>query len=361
MTSLKRMTNIGGWIVFAIALIVYYFSAERSGSLWDCGEFILGAFKLQVVHPPGAPLFLLIGRMFTIVADVVSDNPSDIAFSVNLLSCVCTAAMAMFVCWTTAIFARITTVGRKETPDKGQSIVIVGAGVVAGLAAAFCSSIWFSAVEGEVYAMSTFFTALTFWSVVKWYSLPNDGESDRWMVFAIFAATLSTGVHLLSILTFPAIALFFYFKKWKTRTWLGIALAGLAGVGMLVFIQIFIILGIPNLWASFELMMVNGFGAPVHSGLWPLLILLFGTVGGGIWYAGKKNNALLQKLFVALAMTVIAYSTVGVVLIRANIDTPVNMNRPSDPLRLLPYLNREQYGDRPILKGPNFDKETHIF
>jgi len=162
----KKLINIVGWLVFTIAFIVYFLSAERTGSLWDCGEFITGAYKLQVVHPPGAPVFIIIGRMFTFIAEVLSSDPTDISLSVNLLSGICSAFAAMFVCWITIILSKLALVGREAELTQGEMIAVLGAGAVAGLSTAFCTSIWFSAVEGEVYAMSTFFTALTLWIVI---------------------------------------------------------------------------------------------------------------------------------------------------------------------------------------------------
>ncbi|MDX1477654.1 MAG: DUF2723 domain-containing protein, partial [Saprospiraceae bacterium] len=225
MMSQKKLTTIAGWIVFAVALIVYFFSAERTGSLWDCGEFILGAYKLQVVHPPGAPLFLTVGRLFTWVADILSNNPSDIAFAVNLMSGMFTAFAAAFVAWSTMIFARLSFVGRGGEMDQAQAWLSAGAGLVAGLATAFCSSVWFSAVEGEVYAMSTFFTAMTAWAMFKWYGLPDEPKHDRWIIFAIYCAGLSIGVHLLSLLTFPMMAVLYYLKKYQKTTLRGGLLA----------------------------------------------------------------------------------------------------------------------------------------
>lgn len=155
--TFRNLTNAGGWLVFLISFIVYIFSAERSGSLWDCGEFILGAYKLQVVHPPGAPLFVMLGRLFAWVGDITSSDPSNIAFAVNLLSGMSSAAAAMCVAWITMIFSRLSLIGRTDAePTSTQTLLIVGSGVVAGLATAFSSSIWFSAVEGEVYALSPF-------------------------------------------------------------------------------------------------------------------------------------------------------------------------------------------------------------
>ncbi len=361
MGKLNKVHNAIGWLVFAVAAIVYFFSAERTGSLWDCGEFILGAYKLQVVHPPGAPMFLLIGRIFTWIAELFSSNPEDIAFAVNLMSGLCTAAAAAFIAWVTIRLSKLALVGRDEEVEleAGQNMALAGAGLVAGLATAFSTSIWFSAVEGEVYAMSLFFTCLTLWAMIKWYTLPDTPRADRWLIFTIFAASLAMGVHLLSILTLPAMAIFYYFKKWEGRTnFKGVVLSVIAGVGVIVFIQTFVIVGIPKLWALFEIPMVNSFGLPVHSGIVPTLALVVGLIYAGLRWAEKKQSAAWQQLFVGIAMTVIAYSTVGVVVIRASAKPPVNMNNPDNVTSLIPYLNREQYGERSLLYGHNFDAQV---
>ncbi len=358
MTSMKKITNISGWAVFAIAFMVYLFSVERTGSLWDCGEFILGAYKLQVVHPPGAPIFLLVGRMFTWVASLVSDDPANIAFAVNLMSGICTAFTAMFVAWITITLGQFTLT-KEEDGDftQGQKLALGASGIVAGLATAFTSSIWFSAVEGEVYAMSTMFTAMTFWAVVKWYGMDDKVTNDRWLVFAAFSAGLSIGVHLLSLLTLPAIALLYYFKKNKTYSFFGVVGSMAAGVGLIAFVQKFIIVGIPTLWKVFEVPMVNSMGMPFHSGLIPTLLLVFLAAFFFIRLAQRRNSHLIHLLTMGAIMMTIGFSTIGTVVIRANADTPVNMNVPSDALRLLPYLNREQYGERPLLYGPHFDAQ----
>jgi len=357
--SFKNISAAGGWLVFLISFVVYYMSAERSGSLWDCGEFILGAYKLQVVHPPGAPLFLLVGRLFAWVADMISTDPANIAFAVNLLSGICSAGAAMMIGWTTMVFSKLSLVGRsEEEPDTNQTLLIVGSGIAAGLATAFSSSIWFSAVEGEVYAMSTFFTALTLWATAKWYGMSNDPQNDRWLIFALYSAGLSVGVHLLSILTFPAIGLFYYFKKYKKHSLLGMAAAAGIGAIFLGVIQTFIITGIPKLWASLELITVNGMGLPFHSGLIPLFLIIGGVMYAGFRYAHKKQNAMVQNIMVALSLVLVSYSIISIVVVRANAGTPINMNAPTDAHRLLPYLNREQYGERPLIKGPYFDAQV---
>lgn len=357
--NFRKIVNITGWVVFSLSLIVYFLSAERFGSLWDCGEFIAGAYKLQVVHPPGAPFFILVGRMFTWLAEVFSDNPADIAFAVNLMSGVCTAFMAMFVSWIAMILSKMSLIGRAEVTEKSQLVAFALAGAAAGFTSAFASSIWFSAVEGEVYAMSTFFTALVIWLAVKWYHKPNEPDHDRLLVLALYCMGLSIGVHLLSLLTMPVIALLYYFKKYENRNWRGMVIAGLTGVVLIGIIQKFIISGLPFLWSKLELWTVNGLGLPFNSGVIPLLIIFFGALALGIRYSHKINNGRLQMLLVSLALIVVSYMSFGVVLIRANANTPINMNNPDDAFRILPYLNREQYGERPLLFGPDFDAQPN--
>ena len=237
MNTTDRKFRIAAAIVFVISAIVYYLSAERTGSLWDCGEFILGAYKMQVVHPPGAPLFMIIGRIFAWLGDSLSSNPSDIAFAVNLMSGLFTAMAAALVGHATMMLSfKMLQSDNNIAPEVKETLSLAG-GIVAGLATAFTSSIWFSAVEGEVYAMSTFFTALTTWGVIKWYCLPNDIKHDKWLIFSAYSAGLSIGVHLLSLLTFPALALFVYFKKSKKKNWTGAFLSMVAGAAAVPLIQ----------------------------------------------------------------------------------------------------------------------------
>ncbi len=354
MLSFKKTVNITGLIVLAITSVVYFMSVERTGSLWDCGEFILGAYKLQVVHPPGAGLFILVGRLFTWVADIVSDKPSDIAFAVNLMSGLCSALAAMFIAWVTMILGKIALVGSAGETSDSENVALSFAGLAAGLATAFSTSIWFSAVEGEVYAMSTMFTAFTFWSAIKWYNLPNNNNGDRWLIFSLFVAGLSVGIHLLSILAFPMIALLYYFKKYEKRSLKGAFVSMLAGIGLLVFLMKVVIVGIPTLWKNFELFTVNTLGLPIHSGLLPTVLVLMGLAFYLFRYAEKHKSQVMQNLVMIASLLVIGYSTIGIVVVRANADTPVNMNTPSNVMRLIPYLNREQYGERPLVKGPHY-------
>ncbi len=333
-----------------------FMSVERTGSLWDCGEFVSGCYKLQVVHPPGAPFFLMLGKLAITIGQLFSKDPSVIAFSVNVMSGLATAAAGMFVCWTTMILGKIALCGRENEPTLSEFIALSGAGIAAGMATAFATSIWFSAVEGEVYAMSTMFTTLTLWAMIKWYNQPDTPEADRWMQLSIYMAGLSIGVHLLSLLTFPALALFYYFKKTEKPTFFGMLIAGIIGVVSITLLQTLIITGIPALWGQLEIMCVNWFGLPFTI---PSLVLTVGVIGAlsyvALRFAHRRSNAAWQNIFMGLALSAIGFSTVGMVLLRANANPPINMNNPSDPIRVIPYLNREQYGERPLLFGPNFN------
>ncbi|MBK6389281.1 MAG: DUF2723 domain-containing protein [Saprospiraceae bacterium] len=354
MFSFKKQSNLAGWVVFAVAFAVYFVCAERSGSLWDCGEFILGAAKLQVVHPPGAPLFILVGRLFAWVGSLVSSNPSAPAFAVNLMSAMCTAFAATFFCWSAIILAKLAWLGRDKDADTEQGWVLAAVGVVTGLTGAFCTSVWFSAVEGEVYAMSTFFTGLTIWTALKWYYLPTSSQNEKWLVLCLFVAALSIGVHLLSLLAFPFLGLLYYYKRFQNHNLRGAALSILGSLVALALYQKLVIVGLPQLWSTFDYMMVNGLGMPFHSGIFPFLLLIGAGLYYGIHYANKHSNAIVQNVMVTTLLIILGFSTVAVVVIRANADTPINMNSPTDAMRLIPYLNREQYGDRPLLKGPAY-------
>jgi hypothetical protein len=355
MQSLKKVSNISGILVLLISFIVYYNSVERTGSLWDCGEFILGAYKLQVVHPPGAGLFVLVGRIFAWLGSVFSDDPADIAFSVNLMSAICTSVGAMMIAWTTIMFGKLALLGKEIETTIPQNIALGFAGLAAGLATAFSTSIWFSAVEGEVYGMSTMFTAMTLWAATKYYYLKDKDEANRWLVLSLFVSGMSVGVHLLSILSLPAVALLVYYKNYKDHNLKGAIIAMALGVVGIIFIMKIVIVGIPSLWQSLELLFVNSFGLPIHSGLLPTLLIIIGLSYFALKYAHKKGNQLLQIAAISAVLIIVSFSTIGVVVIRANTDTPVNMNVPSDAMRLLPYLNREQYGERPLISGPHYD------
>ncbi len=360
MKSFNKLSNITGWMMFAVATTVYMLSAEPTASLWDCGEFISAAYKLEVVHPPGAPLFLMIGRMFAWVATLISDDPSNIAYSLNVMSGVCTAFLVMFVCWSTIILSKLALVGRNGVPEKGgQTIAILGSGVVAALAATFATSVWFSAVEGEVYAMSSGFSGLVMWAALRWY-ISDHPRADRWLVFIAYMMGLSIGVHLLSLLAFPFLGVLFYYKKRELKheetdfnlksTIIGF-LGGFVG---LVAVQYFIIPRLPQMAAAVDYFFVNGAGMPMGTGVVFFLLLLIAGIVAILRYAHKAEKYYLHLGTMMFAMILVGFSSYGMVVVRANAQAAINMNNPSDPYSMLSYLNREQYGTRPLLYGPHF-------
>lgn len=363
MKAFNRLSNITGWLMFAVAAIVYMLTAEPTASLWDCGEFISAAYKLEVVHPPGAPLFLMIGRMFGWVATLISDDPSTIAYSLNVMSGVCTAFLVMFICWSTIMLSKLAMVGRAGVPEEGgQTLAILGSGVVAGLATTFATSVWFSAVEGEVYAMSSGFTGLVIWSALKWYT-SDDPKADRWLVFIAYMMGLSIGVHLLSLLAFPFLGVLFYYKKKELEendtqfTWLGALIGFVGGFGALVAVQYFIIPRLPEMAAAVDFMFVNTMGMSLGTGVLFFILVLLAGIIATLRYAHEKNNYYLHLGTMMFAMILIGFSSYGMVVVRANAETAINMNNPSDPYSMLSYLNREQYGTRPLLYGPHFASE----
>ncbi len=355
--SFKKTNNIAGWIVFAIVAVVYYFSIESTVSLWDCGEFISAAYKLQVVHPPGAPLFLLVARLFAWVGDLISSDPSNIAVAVNFMSAILTAFMAAFIAWSTWMLTKLALVGKEREANNEEAMIAAGSALVAGLTSAFVSSVWFSAVEGEVYAMSSFFTAAAFWSAVKWYYLPKDLKYDRYLLLTIYLIGLSIGVHLLSLLTLPAIGILYYLKKYDKPSWKGMAIGFVVGGIAIGIIQKLLISGLPWLWAEFDIFAVNTLGMPFNSGLLFVVILLGGLLYWGFKTARKRKSEVLQLIMMSVSLLLLSYTVYGMVIIRANAGPPINMSAPIDAVRMLPYLNREQYGDRPLLFGPHYEAQ----
>lgn len=363
MKSFNRLSTITGWLMFAVAATVYMLTAEPTSSLWDCGEFISAAYKLEVVHPPGAPLFLMIGSIFGWIATLFSDDPSTIAYSLNVMSGLCTAFLVMFVCWSTIMLSKLAMVGRYDAPQEGgETLAILGSGVVAGLATTFATSVWFSAVEGEVYAMSSGFTGLVMWAAIKWY-VTDHPKADRWLIFIAYMMGLSIGVHLLSLLAIPFLGVLFYFKKKELEdgdtnfSWKGAIIGFIGGFGALVAVQYFIIPRLPQMAAAVDFFFVNTLGTGLGMGVLFFIILLVGGIIATLRYAHQKKNYYLHLGTMMFAMILIGFSSYGMVVVRANAETAINMNNPSDPYSMLSYLNREQYGTRPLIYGPHFASE----
>lgn len=379
--NFKQLNNYIGWALFALSAIVYMLTVEPTVSLWDCGEYIATSYKLEVGHPPGAPLFMMLGRLFSFTV-----GAENVAYAINMMSALCSAFTILFLFWT------ITMVGRKIAyggysgafnifnrnvekksdlldedvinPEQrqlsdGAMWAILGSGIVGALAYTFSDSFWFSAVEAEVYAMSSFFTALVFWAGYKWdfatWEYENgktDRHPDRWLIFIMFMVGLSIGVHLLNLLAIPAIAYIIYFNKFKNTSLKGFVLTGVIALATLVLIQDFIIPKTVSIGSAFEVAFVNGFGMPFGSGqiffaLFITAILVFA------WrYTKIKGKVNANTAVVSLMVLFIGYSCFAMIPIRSNANPPVDENNPETLPKLNSYLLREQYGDWPLLYGP---------
>ena len=279
MNLYRRINNMAGWIVFAIASTVYLLTAEPTASFWDCGEYIATAFKLQVGHPPGAPLFQMIGRFFSLFA---FGDTSKVAFMVNAMSAISSGFTILFLFWTITHLTR-KLVLKENAAEKGDIITIIGAGLVGSLAYTFSDSFWFSAVEGEVYAMSSFFTAFVFWAMLKWEDVAEEPHAIRWIVLIAFMIGLSIGVHLLNLLAIPAITLIFYFKKYKPSA-KGMVTALLASIVLLGLIMNLIIPWVVKLAGLFELFSVNIIGLPFNTGTLLYFLVLGSAIIWGLSY-----------------------------------------------------------------------------
>lgn len=348
MDNFKKLNLIFGWSTWLIASFVYLSTIEPTTSFWDCGEFIATAYKLQVGHPPGAPLFLMIARFFTLFS-----NPETAAMMVNSLSALCSAFTILFLFWTITYFGRKLAMQSGEI-NNGKIWAIIGSGLVGGLAYTFSDSFWFSAVEGEVYAMSSLFTAVVFWAILKWESVAFEKHNLRWLILIAFLMGLSIGVHLLNLLAIPAIVFVYYFKKFKPSR-KGIAIAALVSVIVLGFIQYGIIPGMIYLASKFELLFVNSFGLPFNSGFSFYLLLVIALVVYGIHYTHKKRMVIPNTIILCIMAIILGYSSYAMIVIRSSANPPMDENNPENVFTLLSYLNREQYGDNPLFNGQSFN------
>ncbi len=349
--NFKKLNDLTGWIVFLIATVVYFLTLEPTASWWDCGEYISTAYKLQVGHPPGAPLFQMLGRFFSLFA---FGDTSKVALMINAMSALSSSFTILFLFWTITLLARKFMMTGENAESKVHQYAVLAAGAVGSLAYTFSDSFWFSAVEGEVYAMSSFFTAVVFWAILKWEQVADEPHNYRWLIFIAYLIGLSIGVHLLNLLALPAIVYVFYFKKFKPST-KGFVLAGIISILILGFIMSFLIPQIVNLASKFELLFVNSFGLPFNTGTIVYFIILFAAVIFGLDYSRKKGKVILNSVILSLMFILIGYSSFFLIVIRANANTPINENEPSDAISLLSYLNREQYGDWPLLYGQYYN------
>ncbi len=351
MNNFKRINDLTGWVVFAISLFVFSATVERTASFWDCGEFIACAYKLQVPHPPGAPIFLLLGRLFSLFA---GSDKTQVAYWINMMSVVASALTILFMHWTIVLIGRKIYKKQFSELSMGEAITLLGAGVVGSLAYAFTDTFWFSAVEAEVYAMSSLFTALVVWAALKWEVVENEAEANRWLILIAYIVGLSIGIHLLNLVTVPALALLYYFKKYPNPTYKGGFIALFAGLVILGIINSGVIPGIPSMAFQFELLFVNTFGLGYGTGVIVFLILFLGAIVYGILYSIKKEKVTLNVSLLALVFILIGYMSYNVAMIRSTYNPPINENDPSNILNYLKYLKREQYGERSLLYGPTY-------
>jgi hypothetical protein len=397
MKQYRFINNITGWVVFLIAAVTYILTLEPTASLWDCGEFIASGFKLEVGHPPGNPVFMVMARFFTLFA---GGNTANVAVTVNAMSALVSAFTILFLFWTITHLARKILVKDEDTFGGGKLVAIMSAGAVGALAFTFSDSFWFSAVEGEVYASSSFFTALVFWAILKWEDAADEQYSGRWIILIAFLTGLSIGVHLLNLLAIPAIVLVYYFRR-NEFSWKSFVITSVLSFVMLGLLLFGLIPGIVNISSKFDIFFANKLGLPINSGMVfhvviiavlmilairatlktdnPVTLTLFaaaalffsgiwiisgsgflnivvlGLVVYGTWYIASKSQSVLNTVLTSVAVILIGYSANAIIVIRSSANTPLDENNPENPVNLLYFINREQYGQRPLMKGPYFN------
>ncbi len=348
MSTYKKINIIAGWAVFLIATTVYFMTLEPTASWWDCSERITAAYKMEVPHPPGAPFFSLMGRIFTMLAP----DPSLAAMFMNAMSALAASATVMLLFWI------ITHMGKKiispgKEPDKAQTFALIGSAFTGAMAFCFSDTQWFVSVEAEAYATSGLFTALVFWAILKWENVADQKYSASWLILITYLMGLSIGVHLLNLLAIPAIVFVYYFRKYEVSR-KGILYASLVSVLLLGAFVYVIIPGIVRMASIVELLFVNSFGLPFHSGILFFIILLGILLAWGIYYTQKKRMAVMNTIILGLTMVLIGYSSYAVVVIRSSAEPPMDQNSPNNVFRLISYLAREQYGASPLFFGPYY-------
>ena len=351
MLTYKQINNLSGWLIFAISTLVYILTVEQTASFWDPGEFIAVSYKLQVPHPPGAPFMLLVYRMFGFLA---MGDPLQVAYWMNIGSALFAGFTILFLFWSITLMGKrlFSVVEGEET--KGQTISLMGAGMVGALVYTFSDSFWFSAVEAEVYAMSSFFTAIVIWAFLKWDVIKDPKEENRWMVFIAYLIGLSIGVHLLNLVTLPALALIYYFKKYPNPSLKGAFFAMFLGGIALIIINNLIIPGLPSLAGAMEIWMVNSMGLPFGSGIIFFALLFISALVIAYRISIQREMAVFNTILLSLTFILIGYGSYALIVVRSNQDPIINENAPKDIISYVSYLKREQYGYRPLLHGQYF-------
>lgn len=349
----KKWNTLLGWFSFAVALITYTLTLEPTVSSWDCGEYISTAVKLEVGHPPGAPLFQMLGAFFA----MFSNDPSQWAKMVNFMSGLASAFTILFMFWTITNLAKKMAIKNGEF-SKNEAIAVLGSGLVGALAYTFSDSFWFSAVEGEVYAMSSFLMALLFWLGLRWEDEINTPRGHKWLVIISFVVGLSFGVHILSLLVIPSIVMLYFFKTYKNITLKTTAVATLISILVLAFVFKFLFPFTLKFFSVSELFFINEIGLPYNTGTIIAGIILIGLFFFGLSFTRKNNLVMANTLILSVLFIMIGFSSWLMLPIRANADTVINENNPSSARELLAYYNREQYGDANVFYD-NYYSVTH--
>ena len=347
--NFNKWNTILGWTTFAIALITYTITVEPTMSFWDCGEYIATAAKLEVGHPPGAPLFQMIGAFFALFAT----SKETIALMVNMMSVFSSAFTILFMYWSSTIVLRKIISNYTEI-TKEKSIVILGSTFVGSLAFTFSDSFWASAVEAEVYAMASLFIALLFWLGLRWEQDMETPRGNRWLLLISLVVGLSFGVHFLALLTIPAIGFLYFFKHYKTVTIKNFILANVIIVAILLFIFKLLLPYTLAFFGKMEIFMVNDIGMPFNSGSIFALLLIIAFFYFGLKYTKEKGHPFYNTILLCILFVLIGFSAWMMLPIRANADTVINENKPSDAAEVLAYYNREQYGVNPLFYGPQY-------
>ncbi|ULC59445.1 DUF2723 domain-containing protein [Flaviramulus sp. BrNp1-15] len=346
----KKWNTILGWFSFLIALITYSLTVEPTVSYWDAGEYILTASKLQVGHPPGAPLFQMLGAFFSIFT---FGNNELIGWMMNMMSAVSSAFTILFMFWTITLLLKKIT-GNTSEISKPKALAILGSGLVGSLAFTFTDSFWFNAVETEVYAMATLIMAVLFWLGLRWEQDMDKPRGNRWLILIAFVIGLSFGVHFMGLLTIPAIGLIYYFKNYKTITLKNFIIANAISVAVLLFIFKLLAPNILKIFSVFEIFFVNTIGLPFNSGSIIAGILLIALINFALRYTRKKGFVHLNTGILCLTFVIIGFSTWLMLPIRANANVVINENNPSSARELLAYYNLEQYPETHLFYGPQF-------
>ncbi len=340
-----------GWLMFLVASVVYLLTLEPTGSFWDCGEFIACGYKLTVGHPPGAPFFMLLMRLFTLFAP----SPEKVGVFANAMSGIASGATILFLYWSIAHLARRWVLHNSDREmTRWEAILVVGAGVIGALTYTFTDTFWFSAVEGEVYALSSLFTAVVFWAILKWEEEADKPRCNRWIVLIAYLMGLSIGVHLLNLLVIPAIGLVFYFRRYKF-TWLGLLYTLIISGVILLAVLYGVIQGLVVIASWFELLFVNGMGLPFMLGAIFFFTLLAVLLVLAVVWTKKRRYYMANLLLLCFGMLLLGYSSYAMIVIRSSAKPTLDQNGANNMFALKSYLNRDQYGSRPLITGAYFN------